>query len=143
MSAIELFSDLLELDTSMLAPKEMVILEADLCTLICDELKEVYRRRYRNYFRLFNFNKEKENHMIETHFIRFIINDILSTHEYDSKGIAYYTDSSEDVVEELATGCNTNPSISLFHKIIVLHRSVRRGLYDYIRDKIKARYLVS
>jgi len=45
-------------------------------------------------------NIEKEKSMIESNFIRCIINDILSTEEYTLPGIAYYTDTPEEIIIE-------------------------------------------
>ncbi len=74
--------------------------------------------------------------MLENKFIRCLINDILSTEEYNLSGIAFYTGSTEDVIFELASGCNTNPTFLLSRKIIELHRLVRARLYDEIIKKI-------
>ncbi len=74
--------------------------------------------------------------MIEANFIRCIINDILSTEEYNLPGIAYYTDTPEDVIYEVAAGCNVRPTLLLARKIIELHRLVRPHLYREIMNKI-------
>lgn len=82
------------------------------------------------------FNNLMENTVMETDYIRCIINDILSTEEYSLAGIAYYTNKPEDVIFEIATGKNTDPSSSLLRKIIELHRSVRPNLYQEMVKKI-------
>ena len=79
-----------------------------------------------------------ENIMLEECLIKYIINDILSTEEYSLSGIAYYTNSPEDVIYEIAMGNNTNPSLFLSKKIIELHRSVRPYLYHELIKKVVA-----
>ncbi len=81
--------------------------------------------------------------MLETNLIRFIINDILSTKEYDLSGIALYTDTPEDVIYDLACGCNINPTFLLSRKIIELHRMARPNLYQEIANKIKQRLFIA
>jgi hypothetical protein len=78
--------------------------------------------------------------MFEANFIRCIINDILSTEEYTLSGIAYYTETPEEIVYDIAIGHNTSPSANLLRKIIELHRSVRRDLYRSIVEKIISEY---
>jgi hypothetical protein len=70
-----------------------------------------------------------ENKMLDANLLALIIKDILATEEYDLKGIAYYTKCHEDVLHEVVTGCNINPSAMLVRNIIELHRSVRAELY--------------
>ena len=79
--------------------------------------------------------------MLEANFVRLIIKDILATEEYNLKGIAYYTDTHEDVVQEVIDGRNTNPSATLLRRSIDLHRLVRRDLYHSIVKKIATEYL--
>ena len=78
--------------------------------------------------------------MLESNFTRLIINDILSTEDYNLQGISMYTNTHIDVIREIVAG-RTAPSISLFKRIIDLHWSVRRGLYDGIIKKITTQYL--
>lgn len=140
MPSIEPFIHLLGINTSILTTPEKILLEAELFERVCNKLKEIFRKQYHEYFSLINFSKKKEDLMLDQHFVRFIINDILESEEYSIKGIAYYTNTFQDVLEELATGCNTNPSAFLFRKLIFLHQSVRRSLYDYIIKKIITEY---
>src|SRR5438445_253063 len=129
MAATELLSHLIAIDLSKLSKKEIILLEAEFFARICEELRESFRKQHKDYFRLMKFNTEKENIMLETNFVRLIINDILSTEEYNLNGIAHYTDTHEDVVQEIIDGRNNNPSATLLRRSIDLHRSVRRDLY--------------
>ncbi len=138
MSALPSLSKLLGINTSTLSIKEHVLLEAGLFVCICEELKQIFSEEYKEYFRLLNFTTEKENLMLESTLTQLIIKDILSTEEYNLKGIAYYTDTFEEVVEEFAIGSNASPSAIFLRKLINLHMSVRRELYSFIMKKIIA-----
>ena len=78
--------------------------------------------------------------MLEENFIRSIINDILLTGDYNVTGIACYADTSEDVIIDLASGLNKKPLAVCFRKIIELHKTVRRELYEMIGKKIASDY---
>ena len=52
-----------------------------------------------------------------------------------------YSDTPEDVIQEVIDGRNIRPSAIFLWKIIELHRSVRRDLYDAIIKKIVNHYL--
>ncbi|EKD71812.1 MAG: hypothetical protein ACD_46C00091G0004 [uncultured bacterium] len=141
MAAMELLCHLVGINLSKFSREETLLLEAELFVRICEELKEVFRKQHRDYFRLMKFTIEKENIMLEANFVRLIIKDILATEEYNLKGIAYYTDTHEDVVQEVIDGRNTNPSATLLRRSIDLHRLVRRDLYHSIVKKIATEYL--
>lgn len=137
MSTVQPLCLLLEIDPRQFSKEELIFLEAELYVRICEELKEIIREQNEDYFRIMKFNLEKEKTMLEIKFIRCIINDILSTEEYNLSGVALYTDTPEDVIYDLASGCNTNPTFLLSRKIIELHRTVRPTLYRDIVDKIR------
>lgn len=137
MSTVQPLCLLLEIDPRQFSKEEFLLLEAELFICICGELKEIIREQNKDYFRIMKFNLEKENTMLEIKFIRCIINDILSTEEYNLLGVALYTDTPEDVIYELASGRNTNPTFLLSRKIIELHRTVRPNLYQEIANKIR------
>ena len=125
-----------------LSKQEIFILEAKLLIQICDELKELFREQYKNYFRILKFTKEQEDKMLENDFIRLIIKDILSSEEYSLEGIAYYADTHTDILLEVYSGRNTNPSANLLRRVIEIHHSVRRDLYNFIMKKIANQYLM-
>ncbi|OGT41304.1 MAG: hypothetical protein A3F13_09915 [Gammaproteobacteria bacterium RIFCSPHIGHO2_12_FULL_40_19] len=136
MAAMELLCHLTGINLSKLSKEEILLLEAEFFARICEELKEVFRKQHRDYFLLMKLTVEKENMMLETNFVRFIIKDILSTEEYNLQGVACYMDTHEDVVQEVIDGRNTSPSATLLRRSIDLHRSVRRELYHSIMKKI-------
>lgn len=141
MSALEPLSNLIGIKISNLSETEVLYIEGGLLIAICYEIKEMFRNRYKDYFRLMKYNIEMENAMLDDNYVRFIINDIISTNEYTLAGIAYYTQTPEDVVYDLASGSNTRPSAIFLQKIIELHRNVKRDLYDEIFKKIISDYL--
>jgi hypothetical protein len=136
MAAMEPLSLLIGITSKQFSWVEKQLLEADLYHRVCIELKEMYRQQYKNYFRLMNYTKVQEDNMLEEKFLQNILKDILSTNEYDPKGIAIYTDIHEDVIWELLLGFNTEPSAICFRKIIELDRTVRPALYKAIGKKI-------
>ncbi len=140
MPALVPLCQMLGINFKELSRNENLILEAKLFTHICEELKEIIRAHYKDYFELMKFNEDKENMMIEAEFLRCVINDILSTEEYSLLGIAQYTDTPEDVVQEVITGNNSNPSFAFSRRIIELHCSVRPDVYQGIMKKIKEKY---
>lgn len=141
MSAIEPLCLLFGIEPGTLSKKEKILLEAELFLRLCEELKEFFREQYKDYFLLMKLTKEKENNMLESKFIVFFIEDILATKEYNLKGIALYADTHEDVLHEAYAGLNLYPSAILLRKIIELHRTVRRELYQKIIKKIALEYL--
>ena len=143
MAATEPLCHLIGIDSYKLSREEFLILEAELFYSVCEELKEIFRMQYKEYFRLTKLTKEMENIMLEHHFLRFIINDTLSTKEYSVEGFAYYIDTHADVVNEIISGNNVNPSAMLLRRAIGLHRSVRGELYQAIIQKIIKKYLVA
>ena len=141
MSATEPLCHLLGINYRKFSREENIFLEAELFVRICDELKEVFRQQYKDFFYLMKLTTEMEDAMLEENFIRLIIKDILSTEEYTVQGIACYTDTHEDIVHELASGLNTKPLATCLRKTIELHRSVRRELYHAIGKKLASEYL--
>ena len=73
--------------------------------------------------------------MLEANLARMLIQDILATEEYTITGIAYYTNTHADIIDEVMMGCNTNPSALLFRKLVELHGAVRRELYRTLLKK--------
>lgn len=138
MTAIQAISESLIMDDRQLSKHESMLLEADIFTRICEELKEIIKRENKDYFLIFKIDNEKGRYMIEADFIRCIIKDILSTEEYTLSGIACYTDIPEDTIYDVVTGSNASPSLSLSQKIINLHRAVRPQLYNSIVNKIRS-----
>lgn len=141
MPATEPFCRLIGINPHKFTKEESCLIEADLFTRICTELMEIFKAQYICDHLLINSNIETESAMYDINFIRLIIRDVLSTDEYNIQGIAMYTDTPEDVVCEVITGRNLSPSATFFRRVIELHRSVRRDLYDSIIKKITSEYL--
>ncbi len=143
MSATDYISYGIGTNIHHLSQHESLFLEIELFIHICEELKEIFRSQNKDYFKLIRLSTDKENNMLEANFLRYVINDILLTEEYSLEGIAYYTQTSEDVICDVITGRNTEPSLPLSRKIINLHRSVRPHLYKEIMKKLSPRYMVA
>lgn len=143
MSATESMCRLIGINCKKLSKEEYLLLEAEIFIRICEELREFFREQQKGYFCLMKFNLEKENVMLENDLARLITKDILSSEEYNLSGIASYSDTPTDVVQEVIDGRNIRPSATFLWKIIELHRSVRRDLYDAIRKKIINHHLVA
>lgn len=140
MAAIEPFAKLFDSLDFKLSYEEQMLLEADLFTTICNELKEFFKQDYLNFFKLMKFTTEMENNMLENNFTCLIVKDILSSKEYDLKGIALYVNSTEDIINEIILGINTNPSAQLVRIIIELHKFVRKEIYINIIKKITLKF---
>lgn len=141
MSAVEPLCYLAGINLVGLTREEKFIVEMELFVRVCEALKDEFKMRYKDYFRLLKCSFEMENAIMEMKFLSCIINDILNTEEYTLSGIACYTQTPEDVVYELAIELNINPSAIFLRRIIELHRFVRRELYSAIMEKITAEYL--
>ncbi len=137
----ELLCQTMGINPYKLSDEENLILEVELYTRICEKLKEYFKDQYKIYFRLMKCTAEIEDAMMEAKFARCVINDILSTEEYTLSGIACYTHTPEEVVYDVAIGVNTSPTAIFVRKIIELHRSIRRELYQEIIKKIKKEYV--
>ena len=74
---------------------------------------------------------------MEANFLRYIIHDLLSIEAYSLQGIACYANVPEEMIYEVASGCNANPSLMLSRKIIDLHRQVRGDWYEDIVKRIR------
>ncbi|MDR3490821.1 MAG: hypothetical protein P4M12_02115 [Gammaproteobacteria bacterium] len=135
MASPEPLCNLLGVNSKKLTREENFILEAELYSRICEEIKDIYKVEHKNYFRILKMNAEMEKAMIESNFIRCVINDILATKEYTLSGIACYTKIPEDILYEIATGSNEYPILDLSRRVIELHRSVRADLYRNVVKK--------
>lgn len=138
MSAMETLSHLLGIKIRKFSSHELLIMEAELFSLLYQELKRIFKNKYNDYFRLIKVSIETEENMFEDSFVRYVIEDILSTEEYTLQGIAYYTRIPEEVIYEVAIGYNTSPSVKFLRKILELHRSIRKDLYDGIMKKMNS-----
>lgn len=141
MSAPEPFYRLMRLPVNSTTRTERSFLEAGLFFSIRTELKELFREAHQEYFSTMNFTYEDENNMLDANFVRFIINDILVSNEYNLAGIARYSGIHTDILNELVTGLNDNPSAHILHRLIEIHHSVRRELYIKIMKRIVAKYM--
>lgn len=120
---------------------ERLLVETKLFTLIYHELSKFFKAPYSQYQRLIKSNLVQEENMLGANIMQEMIKDILSTEEYSLVGIATYTQIPEEVLSDIVTGINVNPTFELSRKLFELHISVRRNLYDEIMKKIALEYL--
>ncbi len=136
MAALELLCHFMGIDSKQFSKEENIILEAELYTRITNEPWESYQTQYDDYFYFFKFNLEKENMMMELNFIRCLIDDILKSEAYNLSGIAYYTQTPEEVIQDVLIGYKVSPVIAFTRKLIELHKSIRPEVYQNIIKKI-------
>lgn len=136
MPAMEPLCHILGVNSKKLSLVENFILEGELFIHICKEVNEVFKSHNKEYFRILKLDGQTECAMIESNFIRALINDIVASEAYTLPGIAYYTQTPEDVICDLVTSPHPHPILSLPRKIIELHRGVRPDLYNEIIKKI-------
>lgn len=143
MSAITPLRYLIGIYSDKLSKEENIYLEAELFVCVYELIKDFFKTEYRNYFDLMKYSTEMESAMLEANFIRLMIKDILATDEYTLSGIAYYTETPEEIICEILTSANPRPSATFLRKIIELHRQVKRDLYQEIKRKILTEHLTA
>lgn len=132
MSAMEPLCLLLGVNPKKLSKYKIRFLEAELFVRIYAKLEEIFRNRYKNFFRLMNFTLHMETTMLEANFVRFLIENMISTGNYTMQGIVSYTDTPEDTIHEIMIGRNTSPSVTFVRKLIELDRVARKDFYQAI-----------
>lgn len=136
MAALEQLCHYMGIDHKQFSKNENFILEAELYMRISNELCEFFLSQYQDYFKLFKFNVDMENVIMEINFIRCLINDILKSEAYTLSGIAYYTHTPKEVIEDLIIGHKVSSVISFTRKLIELHQSIKPEIYQNIIKKI-------
>ena len=136
MTTLQSWCYLLGITIKNLTKDELLLVEAEVFIRVTQEIKTIFREKHKSFFALMHYTMEMEEMMIESNFLRLIIQDIIASEEYDMKGIAYYTHIPEEVVNEIMIGLNTNPSAAILQRLINLHCSVRKDLYQSIYKKI-------
>jgi len=136
MAALELLCHFMGIDSKQLTKEENLILEAELYARISHEIRESYRSQHEDYFYLVKYNIEMENTMMELNFIRWLIDDILQSEAYTLAGIAYYTQTPEEVIQDLLIGNKVSSVIIFTRKLIELHKSIKPDVYRNIIKKI-------
>ena len=132
---MDLFFYLSKLNVRIFSRKEKLVLEAKFLTTVYKELEEIFKSRYKNYLRLIKSSHDKEENMFFTNFLRELIYDIVSTEEYSLNGIATYAHIPEEVLYDIITGINLNPTFDVSRKLFELHAHVRRDFYQEITRK--------
>jgi len=134
MSAVIPLRRLMGSAVPALSKYEAILLEVELFARICDELKTFFIGSKKICLDIYRI--AGEGIAMEVRLVKSMINDILSTGEYSLQGIACYTGTHEDVVEDIFTGINTSPTVLFFRRLVDLHRMVRQELYEMVMQKI-------
>jgi hypothetical protein len=134
--AMEMLFNLAGLKLSVLKKKERVLFEAYCFAEIYKEIYQFYSAPCKTYSQTITYNVNQEDEMLDANFLVCLIKDILESEEYTLTGIAYYIGIPEEVLYDLLAGIYKNPSPILWRKIIELHSTVRRELYQMIIKKI-------
>ena len=110
--------------------QEIIILEMVIHVNVCRELKEYFKPEFS-----MNDFKKMEDGMLEGSIIRRLVQDLLMNEDYSLSGLAAYTGFPEEVIYDLVSGINYNPTLTLANKIIKLHIVARRELYvSFLKD---------
>lgn len=136
MTAMEPLCELVGISASQFSIQENFMIEAIFFERIRRELKEFFIGKHKENWWIAKATLRKENEMIETSIIRWVVEDVLATEQYDLQGIACYTGIPEEDLQELYIGRMMNPSVFLFRRVIELHKSVRPTLYQEIIKKL-------
>ena len=125
---------LINLPALNISKRENQLLEMVLFISIYDELRVFFDHKYKNKHRMIT-TPIMENTMFEDNFIIMVIRDILASGEYSIEGIAHYTNTHPDVIQEIFLKCSSSISLNFLRKLIELHKSVRNDLYEDIIKK--------
>lgn len=140
MPAIQSLASLLGINLRTFSKKETLLLEAELLRRIGHELKDIFRSQYKSYFNLMKFTFEMEEDMLDTNFSRLLILEMLSSDEYTLEGIAHYTHTPLDIIQEIVMQKCSSISYPFFQRLIELHCSINREVYENIMQKIAQEY---
>lgn len=136
MPALELLCKAMGVNAKKFSKEESFLLEADLYARVSNEIWNIFKSQYRDYFHLIRLNIERESSVMELQIVRCLINDILKSEDYSLSGIAYYTNMPEEVIQDLMIGYKVSPMIGFTRKLIELHKLIRPDIYQNIIKKI-------
>lgn len=115
--------------------------EADMFEIIWRSLHERAVSLHKACFKLFKYNSREEKDMLESNFIKFLIQEIIASKEYTIEGVARYARIPDDVLHDIMIGRFSNTLFFLPQRLIELHKSVRPELHQEILKKIVSEYL--
>jgi len=132
MTATDLVISLLRYPCDNLTQHEKTFLEMITFSYLYQQLLTTFQETFGNH---------REEFMIDGVLIQNLVNDLIASSDYSIPALASYTGYPEDVIYDLASGMNLQPTLSLSTKIIELHALSRREFYSSlirkILDKIK------
>ena len=136
MSTRESLCRLIGINVSKLSKKEYFMIEAKIFFHLCEKLNEHFKNELKKFQTPPSSTSLENNSMLENNLVKLITCDLLTAEEYDITGIAHYSDTPEDIIQEIIDGRNLHPSANLLLRLIDLHRIARRSLYDNLLKKI-------
>lgn len=81
-------------------------------------------------------NKQSiDRNLIGLHVLQEWIKELLDTNEYTLDGIAFELREPVDVIIDLVTGINQNPSMNIAIKLFELHSNVKRAFYFDLKKR--------
>ena len=142
MPKTDLVGNLLRERANKLSKIEKLVLEVILITKTHQELSQFFDYPHQQYQRLMKSNHNKEEKMSNINLTQEMIKDVLATQTYTLSGIATHTHIPTEVLSDVASGMNNNPSLELSKRIFEIHMEVRREFYTEIMRKIVSEYLI-
>lgn len=141
MAACEYLAMDIGINCKQLTDIERCLLEVEIIYQLWSEIEKLYGRESISILKIENdmnpnITKGKGANMSMKNIIQLILNDLIENEEYNITGLATYTQSTPDVIFDVVSGLNQNPSMALSRKIIELHRLARRDVYLGILMKI-------
>lgn len=138
MSLPQALCTIVNIPPTALTVHENILLEAELFFSLYQQLIEFFQAPIQQFRRLIKNNLDKEKLMLQENLIKCLVQDIISSEHYSISGIATYTDSHEEVIENILNGTHSHPSLPLARKIFELHRHIRPELYKALLNRALA-----
>jgi hypothetical protein len=138
MATLEYLCQMAGVNPDRLSKEENFLLEATLLCSVCDELTAFYKSS--KIPRKIQYYQERDNMISHRNIINLILQDLIRSNDYTISGVATYSNVPEEVIYDIATGCNCNPTLEVSRKIIELHRNARTDLYQRVMQKITTSY---
>ncbi len=126
---------------AQLTKLEMLLLENLILEEIYRDIQAIIKANKQFYCKLIRSEAELEDDMLEKEVLLYVIHDLMNGGDYTLAGLALYTHTHEDVLFDIVTGQNANPSFVLSRRLFVLHRFVKPEYYDAIVQKVIASFV--
>ncbi|TAK72321.1 MAG: hypothetical protein EPO11_10210 [Gammaproteobacteria bacterium] len=95
-----------------------------------------YEKHYQAYFELFKLNENIRETMKIQNLAQFVVNSIILTGEYNINGLAYYANTTIDIIEDIKRGNLIYPSYYVMNKLLEIFFYVNKQLCEEIWEKL-------